>query len=343
MEEALVSCTNSSLEVKIHSVPIPKPGPNEVLIKVVASGTNPKDWKFPEWFEKFNGTNTGDDIAGYIHQVGDNVCEFKVGDRVAAFHDYMTPHGSFAEYAIGKVHATFHLPPHISFEAAATVPLTAATASLALFARLGLPEPWLGNKSWARKPRGGVLVYGAASAVGSFAIKLLQKADIHPIIGIAGRAQDYAKSLMSIDKGDVVIDYRDGESAVLRAILDAIPTGETLEYAVDAVSESSSFNVINKVLDPTSGAVSIVTPERPKELASTIRVEFSNVGSSHEDDKDFALVWSRVVSMGLREGWLEPHPHEIVPGGLNGVQSALSYLKAGKASGVKYVVRVSQD
>ncbi|PYH84596.1 zinc-binding oxidoreductase-like protein ToxD [Aspergillus uvarum CBS 121591] len=343
MQEALVFSSDSSLEVKLHSVPIPSPGPNEVLIKVAASGTNPKDWKFPEWFDRFNGTNTGDDIAGYVHEVGENVVEFKVGDRVAAFHDYMAPHGSFAEYAIGKAHATFHLPPHISFEAAATVPLAAATASLALFARLGLPEPWVAHKSWANKPRGGVLVYGAASAVGSFVIKWLQRADIHPVIGIAGRGQDYAKSLMSTDKGDVVIDYRDGESAVIRAIRDAIPAGESLQYAVDAVSETSSFKVIHEVLDQTSGAVSIVTPERPKELAPTIRVEFSNVGTYHTEDRDFAWVWTRVVSRGLFDGWLKPHPHTLVPGGLNGVQSALTNLRAGKASAVKYVVQVSQE
>lgn len=343
MKEALIFSKNASVQVKLHSVPVPKPGPDELLIKVVASGTNPKDWKFPEFFDEFNGTDTGDDIAGYVHKVGADVSEFKVGDRVASFHDYMTPHGSFAEYAVGKVHATFHLPPNIPFEAAATVPLAAATASLALFARLGLPEPWRGNRGVADKPRGGVLVYGAASAVGSFAIKLLMKADIHPIIAIAGRGMDHAKSLISQEKGDVVIDYRSGEPAIVCAILNAISAGESLLYAVDAVSEQSSFQVIGKVLDQTSGALSIVTPERPKQLPSTVRVEFSNVGSIHVTDKDFGFVWSRMASRGLSEGWLRPHPHEIVSGGLEGIQTALNNLRSGKASAVKYVVRVTQE
>lgn len=342
MKEALVYSKNGTVEVQLHTVPIPKPGPGEVLIKVVASGTNPKDWKFPEWFDRFNGTNTGDDIAGYVHEIGDDVFEFKVGDRVAAFHDYMTPHGSFAEYAIGRAHTIFHIPPHVSFEEAATIPLAAATASLALFARLGLPEPWLSNKPWASKPRGGVLVYGAATAVGSFAIKLLQKADIHPIIGIAGRGMDYVEGLLSQEKGDVVIDYRKGVSAVACAIQDAIPAGESLLYAVDAVSEKSSFDVISRVLDQTAGAVSIVIPMRPDELPSTIRVEFSNVGTCHTDDQDFAFVWSRMTGRGLSEGWLKPHPHEIVPGGLEGIQTALTNLKEGKASAVKYVVKVQE-
>jgi NADPH:quinone reductase-like Zn-dependent oxidoreductase len=54
--------------------------------------------------------NSGDDIAGIIEKVGDNVTEFKPGDRVAAFHEMLAPHGSFAEYAIARAYTTFHLP-----------------------------------------------------------------------------------------------------------------------------------------------------------------------------------------------------------------------------------------
>lgn len=63
-----------------------------------------------------NSHNSGDDIAGIVEQVGDNVTEFKPGDRVAAFHEMMTPHGSFAEYAIAWAATTFHLPKKTSFE-----------------------------------------------------------------------------------------------------------------------------------------------------------------------------------------------------------------------------------
>ena len=35
--------------------------------------------------------NQGDDISGVVHEVGENVSEFKKGDRVAAFHEMMKP------------------------------------------------------------------------------------------------------------------------------------------------------------------------------------------------------------------------------------------------------------
>jgi NADPH:quinone reductase-like Zn-dependent oxidoreductase len=94
--------------------PIPVPNDDQVLIKVVVSGSNPKDWKLPNLFG--GSTNQGDDIAGIVEKVGANVFEFKPGDRVAAFHEMQTPHGSYAEYAVAWQHTTFHIPKSISFE-----------------------------------------------------------------------------------------------------------------------------------------------------------------------------------------------------------------------------------
>lgn len=100
--------------MQIVDSPIPEPGEDQVLIKVVVSGSNPKDWKLPEWTGKV--LNQGDDIAGVVEKVGPNVTEFKPGDRVAAFHEMMAPHGSYAEYAIAWSHTTFHIPEKTSFE-----------------------------------------------------------------------------------------------------------------------------------------------------------------------------------------------------------------------------------
>ena len=49
----------------------------------------------------------------------------------------------------------------------------------------------------------------------------------------------------------------------------------------------------------------------------------------------------QLFANGLKEGWLQPRPYEIVPGGLDGVEQALAKLKAGKASALKYIFRIS--
>lgn len=98
----------------IKDVPIPKPGPHQVLIKVVVSGSNPKDWKVPDLYNYEK--NTGDDIAGIVEDVGEGVWEFSKGDRVMAFHQTMTDHGSFANYAIAWDWTTAKISPKIGFE-----------------------------------------------------------------------------------------------------------------------------------------------------------------------------------------------------------------------------------
>lgn len=111
MKEAIVKPDTS---VAIQDSPVPTPARDEILVKVLAFGVNPKDWKVPVW----TGTaaNSGDDVAGVVEAVGEDVFEFNKGDRVAGFHVMRTPGGAFAEYAILPEHTTFHIPAKISFE-----------------------------------------------------------------------------------------------------------------------------------------------------------------------------------------------------------------------------------
>ncbi|KIW68347.1 hypothetical protein PV04_04300 [Phialophora macrospora] len=351
MKSAQVYTHGSSLiGVRLQDLPIPQPLEDQVLIKVVVSGTNPKDWKYIVLFNGQQDVNTGDDIAGYVEAVGSNVTEFKVGDRVGAFHEMTTQHGSFAEYAIAWEKSTFHLPQQTSFEEAATVPLAAMTAALGLFCYLGLPEPWT-TVSQAQRDAlaGGVVVYGAASAVGAFAVKLLARANIHPIICVAGRGIPFVESLLDKSKGDTVVDYRAGDDKVVEGIHRAIPNGHKLLYAFDAVSEGLSSQNIAQVLDP-NGNVTFVLPGSFQEIPPTVNKTITLVGAVHgntlagpaQDLSDFGYAWFRLFSLGLKEGWFTGHPYEVIPGGLNGVQTGLQNLKDGKASAVKYVYRIAE-
>lgn len=112
MKEAVI---DTNLAVTVRDTAIPTPHAGQVLIKVVVSGSNPKDWKLPRLLES-EAMNHGDDIAGYVEGVGAGVTAFKKGDKVAAFHEMRTANGSYAEYAIAWEHTTFHLPEKTSFE-----------------------------------------------------------------------------------------------------------------------------------------------------------------------------------------------------------------------------------
>jgi NADPH2:quinone reductase len=254
-----------------------------------------------------------------------------------------TPGGSFAEYAVGYAHTTFHLPRSTSFEDGAAVPLAAMTAALGLFVRLGLPQPW-GTRSGEKVEERGatpLLVYGGASAVGAYAIKFATKANMHPIIAVAGRGKDFVEGLIDRERGDTIVDYRDGDEAVVEGIRTAL-SGQTLSYAFDAVSEKGSYGNIVQVLDP-HGHITFVLPGRTYEgIPDTVKQTVTTVGDSHENEKDFAYVYFRYIARGLAEGWFKPHPVEVVPGGLEGVQKGLEGLRDGRASAVKYVFRIAE-
>lgn len=117
MKEALV---DNNLTVVIRDTDKPVPQSGQVLIRVVVSGTNPKDWKIPRWLQAAP-SNPGDDIAGYVEAVGEGVHNFREGDKVAAFHQMRTSGGSYAEYAIAWEHTTFHLPAQTSLEGKSSV------------------------------------------------------------------------------------------------------------------------------------------------------------------------------------------------------------------------------
>ncbi|KAL8946170.1 MAG: hypothetical protein Q9222_007401 [Ikaeria aurantiellina] len=350
MKEAIVQ---PNLDVNIVDSPTPVPGDDEVLTKVVVAGSNPKDWKRPEMASK--AMNSGDDHAGIVHQVGKNVFEFKPGDRVACFHKMMAPGGSYAEYAISSAHATFHIPHETSFEEAASIPLAAMTAAVGLYQRLeGLPMPW--HPTTKPIP---LIIYGAATAVGAYAVKLAQLSNIHPLICVAGRGIPFVEGLIDKNKGDVVLDYREGDETLIASMQAAgKKAGGKVEYAYDAVSEHGSFENICKVLDHQTGQIALVLPGRDySAIPSSIKKSSNMVGSIFPDydqepihkeagtpagNPEFGYIMYRFFARGLQEGWFTGHPHEVVPGGLGGISGALKNLKDGKASAVKYVFRLGE-
>ncbi|CAL8583398.1 hypothetical protein XPA_009022 [Xanthoria parietina] len=351
MKEAIVQ---PDLKVDIVDSEIPVPKDDEVVTKVVVSGSNPKDWKRPVMSRQ--AMNSGDDIAGVVHQVGRNVYEFKPGDRVAAFHQMMAPGGSFAEYAVSWAHTTFHIPNHTSFEEAASIPLAAMTAAIGLYQRFeGLPLPWHPTA----KPIP-LMVYGAASAVGAYAIKLCQLSNIHPLICIAGRGIPFVETLISPEKGDIILDYRQGNDqlvADLQSAVSKVPGGN-IHYAFDAVSEHHSFQNISRVLDTSTGQITLVLPGKDySAIPASITQTTTMVGAVHADmdqrqfqkatgsrtgNTEFGYVMFRFFGRGLAEGWFRGHPTEVVAGGLGGVSAALTDLKEGRASAVKYVFRLEE-
>lgn len=191
---------------------------------------------------------------------------------------------------------------------------------------------------------------------GAYAIKLARLSNIHPIIAVAGRAQSYVETLIDRSKGDTIIDYRNGDEAVVAGIKDALnKAGATeIKYAFDAISEKNSFQNISQILAKEGSKITLVLPGKDySDIPEYIQKSTTTVGSVHMDPpkeqaalgivtggKEFAHVFFRFFTRGLQEGWFEAHPFEVVPGGLGGVEKGLANLQNGVNSGTKYVFKI---
>ncbi|CCX06139.1 Similar to Protein TOXD; acc. no. P54006 [Pyronema omphalodes CBS 100304] len=341
MKEVIVRA--NPLRTEIIESPMPTPAADEVVIKVVVTDSNPKDWKYAVLF----GTecNAGDDIAGFIEAVGENVYEFKKGDRVAAFHVMGAPYGSYGEYSVAPAHTTWHIPKTTSFEEASTFPLAAMTAALGLYQELGLPAPW--KPATKSTP---LIVYGGSSGVGAFAIKLAKLSNISPIIAVAGNGIDYVKTLGA----DKIIDYRKGN--VAEQLKEALE-GQECFHAYDAISEHNSHLNIIPVLSKPS-AIAMVLPGKDDDFPEGIQRKLVMVGTVHaekfntpvaalsgakKNDDHFGFAMYRFFGRALANGILTGHPYTVIEGGLEGIEEGLKRLQDGKASATKYVYRISAD
>ncbi|WP_456027194.1 NAD(P)H-quinone oxidoreductase [Pseudomonas capeferrum] len=163
----------------LHCVerPVPTPEPGEVLIRVAAAGVNRPDLMQRSGAPIPSGVTDvlGLEAAGIVVAVGHGVDEFAPGDRVMA----LLNGGGYAEYCVAQAAHCLPVPAGLSLQDAAGVPEAAFTVWHNLF-ELG-------------RLRSGdsVLIHGAASGVGSFALQCAHAAGAR-VIATAGGAQKVA-------------------------------------------------------------------------------------------------------------------------------------------------------
>jgi NADPH2:quinone reductase len=206
--------------------------------------------------------------------------------------------------------------------------------------RLNLPQP----TAPATEPIP-LVIYGGSSAVGTYAIQLAKRSNIHPIIAVAGRAQAHVQSMLDPSKGDAIVDYRQGDEAVVQGIKTALQ-GAKLLHAFDATAISNSYINLSKVVDLEGGKVTLVLgPEddvsgKHAEIPTSIHQSLSNVFDVHSTQAELGYVYSRYFTRGLQEGWFHAQKQEECAGGLEGVEAALKQLKDGSASATKFVFKI---
>jgi NADPH2:quinone reductase len=228
--------------------PEPHIGPDTVLVKVVAAGLNPVDYKVREgYLQGLIDTHLPAvpawDVAGVVVKPGLDTPEFEVGDEILAYaRKDVVSDGTLAEYVAVPVRTAAKKPADLSFEAAAGLPLAGLTA-LQTVRRSGL-----GAGST-------VLVHAAAGGVGSIAVQLAVHAGAR-VVGTASEGNHaYLRGL-----GAEPIAYGDGLVAAAKA---AAPGG--FDVILDYVG-GQAIDTAAELLAPGGTVVSITDARARDEL-----------------------------------------------------------------------------
>jgi len=197
-------------------VPVPDPGPGEVLVRVCAAGINPPDWYVrdgmtilpPEFRPKFDLPLTpGTDISGVVEAVGADVRDVSVGEEVFGmlrFPDLGA--NAYAEYVVSPVSDLARKPATLDHIQAAGAPMSGLTAWQFLIDVGHDAPPFLQPEPHRPVTIDGnttVLVNGAAGGVGHFALQLAKWKGARVIAVASGAHKEFLRELGA----DEFIDY----------------------------------------------------------------------------------------------------------------------------------------
>ncbi|KAL5610400.1 hypothetical protein FOVSG1_005081 [Fusarium oxysporum f. sp. vasinfectum] len=370
--KALVLAPKDKL-VTIQDIPIPEPGPLEILVRVGAVALNRVDWLYtanPVAAQDYRVV--GSDFAGEVVKVGSDLDKVddprvKVGTRVASFVQGACSvnerPGAFAQYVCIEWNLAWHVPDSMSLEEAAGISMCGLTAAQGVFSRLQLPCPFAETEGFNRlglksgEPVN-VLIYGATASLGLFAAQLVRLSEKFSgsrinLIGVASaskhdllRAKPYSF--------DVLIDYHDADWTEQAKKLTANTGG--VHYAVDAVSVSPTVERVESVLAPEGCFAVYRSPALGKFDINKLRVKpligavWEGLGvdigyqgasiAANPQARRFAAGFFKFLGSGAPQGKvkLESNPVRQMHGGLDKIaEEGLPLVSPNKVPGVRAV------
>ncbi|KAM0899843.1 hypothetical protein ACQ4PT_021039 [Festuca glaucescens] len=211
-----------SAALKYVEIPVPSLKKDEVLIKVEAASINPADCRIQKgllrpFLPKFPFIPVTD-VAGEIAEVGTEVRELKVGDKVVSKLIFWKADG-LAEYVAASESVTVIRPACVSAADAAGLPMAGLTALQALKA--------IGTKFDGTGSASNILITAASGGIGSYAVQLAKLGN-HNVTATCG-----ARNLELVESigADEVLDYKTPEGAALKNT-----SGKKYDYIVNTTN-----------------------------------------------------------------------------------------------------------
>ncbi|MEO3822422.1 NADP-dependent oxidoreductase [Actinomadura sp. B10D3] len=241
------------------NLPRPEPGPGEIVVKMIAAGLNPLDWKIAEGMLKDSVDAPfplilGQDGAGVVDAVGEGVTRLRHGEQVyGSFLGVERGLGSYAEYAVARDEGPVtRIPEGMIYTQAAAVP-TAGMTALAMVEEAGIEKAAVDAGLT-------VLVVGATGGVGQCVVQLASRAGAKVI---ATARADMAGTVRRLG-ADETVDHSQGDlnGQVLKIQSDGI------DVVLDMVSDTRSTEHIAQLLRPGGTYITTTWSVHPDSMES---------------------------------------------------------------------------
>ncbi|GIC87394.1 zinc-binding alcohol dehydrogenase family protein [Aspergillus udagawae] len=347
---------------------------DEILVKIMAIGLNPIDWKGPAYnfgIPTLPWIN-GRDLAGEVIQVSDSCSRLRVGDIVLVpSTDYRDMRkAAFQEYAVATHFNAARIPPTGNVHASASLGVAFVAAALALGVSFGLdfgrirrcPGPDLpeviskldrnelpqdirdecfqsSSNTERIAPGDWLAIWGASTTTGYITLQLAKLAGLR-VICVADVARHGARLL---DAGaDLLVDRHDTARAVeiIRGV-----TREKLRYAIDIVGRDTATllqQTLNAPMrDDGSHAHLLGLTGLPKERDSRIIYHTVPIKVFHSSPAvgEAMVTWLEEL---LQTETIRLPEIILADGGLEGINASLEVLRQGKASGKRIVMNLGR-
>jgi zinc-binding alcohol dehydrogenase family protein len=235
-----VTDPDSLLDVEL---PVPQPGPRDLLVRIEAVAVNPVDYKIRQGSDPGGEPKVlGWDAAGTVVAAGADVELFAVGDEVYHAGEFERP-GTNSRFQVVDERLVGRKPARLSFTEAAALPLTALTAWEGLFERMGLRNGGL-------ERTGALLVTAAAGGVGSMVAQLARNLTGLTVIGTASRPEtvEFARRMG-------VHHTVDHHKPLVEQVRSVAPDG--LDYVFGTTGTDRNIRAYAELLTPHGQIVSI--------------------------------------------------------------------------------------
>ena len=206
--------------LEVHDVPIPEPGPGQVLVRVTASGVNFKDVYERQGVYPVDAPFVlGTEGAGTVEALGPAVGDVEVGTVLA----WADARGSHADYAVVDTAAAAAVPEGVDVELAAAAMLQGMTAQ------------FLVSSTYPVQPGDAVLIHAAAGGVGQLLVQMAKSRGARVIATTSTEKAAKARDLGA----DAVIDYTQVSGQELAAAVRAANAGQGMSVVYDGVGKDT--------------------------------------------------------------------------------------------------------